>query len=50
MAVGERLLKISWHVLHPLMDDWVTRGLVGSLKIPITWVHEAKVRILALQS
>ncbi|KAJ2925405.1 hypothetical protein H1R20_g11674, partial [Candolleomyces eurysporus] len=26
----------------PLMDDWMTRGLVGSLKIPITWVHEAK--------
>ncbi|RXW16183.1 hypothetical protein EST38_g9671 [Candolleomyces aberdarensis] len=26
----------------PSMDDWMTRGLVGSLKIPITWVHEAK--------
>ncbi|TFK26610.1 nucleoporin nup189 [Coprinopsis marcescibilis] len=26
----------------PDMNEWLTRGLVGSLKIPITWVHEAK--------
>ncbi|KAK7681366.1 hypothetical protein QCA50_015457 [Cerrena zonata] len=24
------------------LDDWMTRGLVGSLKIPLTWVNEAK--------
>lgn len=28
------------------LDDWVTRGLVGSLKIPIAWINEAKVRDL----
>lgn len=26
------------------LDDWVTRGLVGSLKIPVAWINEAKVR------
>ncbi|RDX47214.1 hypothetical protein OH76DRAFT_1354468 [Lentinus brumalis] len=24
------------------LDDWVTRGLVGSLKLPMAWVNEAK--------
>ncbi|KAI0676531.1 nuclear protein 96-domain-containing protein [Trametes maxima] len=24
------------------LDDWVTRGLVGSLKIPVAWINEAK--------
>ncbi|KAI0350876.1 hypothetical protein OH77DRAFT_1498850 [Trametes cingulata] len=24
------------------LDDWVTRGLVGSLKIPVSWINEAK--------
>jgi len=32
----------------PEMDDWMTRGLVGSLKIPSTWVNEAKVHFLVL--
>lgn len=27
----------------PRLDDWTTRGLVGSLKIPLAWVNEAKV-------
>ena len=26
------------------LDDWVTRGLVGSLKLPMAWINEAKVR------
>jgi len=25
------------------LDDWMTRGLVGSLKLPMSWVDEAKV-------
>lgn len=25
------------------LDEWMTRGIVGSLKIPIPWVNEAKV-------
>ncbi|KAH9933052.1 nuclear protein 96-domain-containing protein [Fomitopsis serialis] len=25
-----------------LLDDWMTRGLVGSLKLPLAWVNEAK--------
>ena len=25
------------------LDDWVTRGLVGSLKLPMAWINEAKV-------
>ncbi|KDR80187.1 hypothetical protein GALMADRAFT_61996 [Galerina marginata CBS 339.88] len=24
------------------LDDWITRGLVGSLKLPMTWVDEAR--------
>ncbi|KAK7033646.1 hypothetical protein VNI00_012646 [Paramarasmius palmivorus] len=24
------------------LDEWMTRGLVGSLKIPMKWIHEAK--------
>lgn len=27
------------------LDDWMIRGLVGSLKIPMAWVNEAKVRL-----
>ncbi|KAI0318527.1 nuclear protein 96-domain-containing protein [Amylostereum chailletii] len=26
----------------PKLDDWMTRGLAGSLKIPLSWVNEAK--------
>ena len=29
------------------LDDWVTRGLVGSLRIPMAWINEAKVRCLS---
>lgn len=25
------------------LDDWVTRGLIGSLKLPAAWISEAKV-------
>jgi hypothetical protein len=25
------------------LDEWMIRGIVGSLKIPMAWVHEAKV-------
>jgi len=28
----------------PGLSDWTVRGLVGSLKIPLAWVNEAKVR------
>ncbi|KAF7294383.1 SNF2 family helicase [Mycena kentingensis (nom. inval.)] len=31
------------------LDEWMTRGLVGSLRIPMSWVHEAKA-IYALHS
>lgn len=27
----------------PELSDWTIRGLVGSLKIPLAWVNEAKV-------
>jgi len=27
----------------PKLDEWMTRGIVGSLKIPVAWVNEAKV-------
>ncbi|KAF9055178.1 hypothetical protein BDZ89DRAFT_1055784 [Hymenopellis radicata] len=26
----------------PLFDDWIIRGLVGSLKLPMAWVNEAQ--------
>ena len=29
------------------LDDWVTRGLVGSLKLPMAWINEAKVRLFS---
>lgn len=38
----EKALKDLLARSAPKMDDWMTRGLVGSLKIPITWVNEAK--------
>lgn len=25
------------------LDDWISSGLVGSLKLPATWIDEAKV-------
>jgi nuclear pore complex protein Nup98-Nup96 len=28
----------------PELGDWSVRGLVGSLKIPLAWVNEAKAR------
>ena len=27
----------------PKFDEWMTRGIVGSLKIPVAWIDEAKV-------
>ena len=27
------------------LEDWDVRGLVGSLKLPMAWVNEAKVRL-----
>ena len=27
----------------PLFDDWMIRGMVGSLKLPMAWVNEAQV-------
>jgi hypothetical protein len=27
----------------PKLNDWMTHGLVGSLKLPMTWLDEAKV-------
>ena len=27
----------------PELSDWTVRGLVGSLKIPLAWINEAKV-------
>jgi len=29
----------------PELSDWTVSGLVGSLKIPLAWVNEAKVRL-----
>jgi len=26
----------------PKLDDWMTRGMAGSLKIPLSWINEAK--------
>ncbi|KAI0792317.1 nuclear protein 96-domain-containing protein [Abortiporus biennis] len=26
----------------PKLEDWLIRGLIGSLKIPMSWIHEAK--------
>ncbi|OBZ67690.1 Nuclear pore complex protein Nup98-Nup96, partial [Grifola frondosa] len=39
MAIKELLTRCAAQ-----LDDWVTRGLVGSLKIPISWLNEAKVQ------
>ncbi|KAG2008335.1 nucleoporin nup189 [Coprinopsis cinerea AmutBmut pab1-1] len=38
----EKALKDLIARSAPKMDDWTTRGLQGSLKIPGTWVEEAK--------
>lgn len=32
----------------PQLDEWMTRGIVGSLKIPMAWVSEAKVRYISV--
>lgn len=29
------------------LDDWTMRGFCGSLKIPTSWVNEAKVRFIS---
>jgi nuclear pore complex protein Nup98-Nup96 len=34
----------------PKIDDWMMRGLVGSLRIPVTWINEAKVSSRVLDS
>ncbi|KAI0052123.1 hypothetical protein FA95DRAFT_1553794 [Auriscalpium vulgare] len=43
-AIKDLLLRSA-----PKLDDWMTRGIAGSLKIPISWVNEAKA-IYALNS
>ena len=30
----------------PKIDEWMTAGLVGSLRLPTSWVDEAKVKLL----
>ena len=37
-AIRDLLLRSA-----PKLDDWTTRGMAGSLKIPLTWISEAKV-------
>ncbi|GJE85205.1 Nup96 domain-containing protein [Phanerochaete sordida] len=41
-AGRKRAIKEMLSRNAPRLDDWMTRGLVGSLKIPIAWVNEAK--------
>ncbi|VDB88876.1 unnamed protein product [Peniophora sp. CBMAI 1063] len=42
-SVGrEKAIKDLLARSAPLLDDWVMRGLAGSLKIPLAWVNEAK--------
>jgi hypothetical protein len=37
-AIRDLLLRSA-----PKLDDWMTRGMAGSLKIPLSWINEAKV-------
>ncbi|KAH9478612.1 Nuclear pore complex protein Nup98-Nup96 [Psilocybe cubensis] len=42
-SVGrEKAIKDLLARSAPKLDDWMTRALVGSLKLPMTWVDEAK--------
>ncbi|TFK32347.1 nuclear protein 96-domain-containing protein [Crucibulum laeve] len=42
-SVGrEKAIKDLLARSAPTLDTWMTRGLVGSLKIPMAWVDEAK--------
>ncbi|KDQ58796.1 hypothetical protein JAAARDRAFT_34652 [Jaapia argillacea MUCL 33604] len=36
-AIKDMLLRSA-----PSLDEWMTRGVIGSLKIPIAWINEAK--------
>lgn len=36
-AIRDLLLRSA-----PKLDDWTTRGMAGSLKIPLMWINEAK--------
>lgn len=39
----EKALKDLLNRSAPKLNEWITRGLVGSLKLPVAWVDEAKV-------
>jgi nuclear pore complex protein Nup98-Nup96 len=39
-AIRDLLLRSA-----PKLDDWMTRGMAGSLKIPLSWINEAKVSL-----
>lgn len=41
-AGRKRTIKETLSRNAPHLDEWMTRGLVGSLKIPMAWVNEAK--------
>ncbi|PFH49584.1 hypothetical protein AMATHDRAFT_62906 [Amanita thiersii Skay4041] len=41
-AGREKAVKDLLARCAPKVDEWMTRGLVGSLKIPLSWVNEAK--------
>ncbi|EDR08209.1 uncharacterized protein LACBIDRAFT_297625 [Laccaria bicolor S238N-H82] len=42
-SVGrEKAIKALLARSAPKFDEWMTRGIVGSLKIPMAWVDEAK--------
>ena len=46
----EKALKDLLARSGPKLNDWMIRGLVGSLKLPMTWVDEARVGHLFLWS
>lgn len=46
----EKAIKDLLHRSADKLDEWMCSGILGSLKIPIAWVNEARVSILTFSS
>jgi hypothetical protein len=46
----EKAIKDLLHRSADKLDEWMCSGILGSLKIPIAWVNEARVSILLSSS
>ena len=44
----EKAIRDVLHRSADKLDEWMCSGILGSLKIPLAWVNDAKVCVLCI--